>query len=86
LIVDNAMHPLNMVPRHATPYHAPLYLAQSKGYFKEEGLKVALLEPNDPSDVTEIIGSGKVDMGFKAMIHTLAVRIVRPFLTFGASY
>ncbi|KAJ0416407.1 NMT1/THI5 like-domain-containing protein [Aspergillus carlsbadensis] len=58
---------------HATPYHAPLYLAQSKGFFKEEGLKVALLEPNDPSDVTEIIGSGKVDMGFKAMIHTLAV-------------
>jgi pyrimidine precursor biosynthesis enzyme len=59
--------------RHATPYHAPLYLAHSKGFFKEEGLKVALLEPNDPSDVTEIIGSGKVDMGFKAMIHTLAV-------------
>ncbi|QKX63659.1 uncharacterized protein TRUGW13939_10830 [Talaromyces rugulosus] len=59
---------------HATPYHAPLYLAQSKGYFKEEGLKVALLEPNDPSDVTEIIGSGKVDMGFKAMIHTLAAK------------
>lgn len=60
--------------RHATPYHAPLYLAQAKGFFKEEDLKVALLEPNDPSDVTEIIGSGKVDMGFKAMIHTLAVR------------
>ncbi|KAL5116869.1 Glycylpeptide N-tetradecanoyltransferase [Pleosporales sp. CAS-2024a] len=57
---------------HATPYHAPLYLAQSKGYFKDEGIKVAILEPNDPSDVTEIIGSGKVDLGFKAMIHTLA--------------
>jgi hypothetical protein len=25
-------------------------------------------------DVTEIIGTGKVDLGFKAMIHTLAVR------------
>lgn len=25
------------------------------------------------TDVTEVIGSGKVDMGFKAMIHTLAV-------------
>jgi pyrimidine precursor biosynthesis enzyme len=62
--------------RHATPYHAPLYLAQARGYFKDEGLKVALLEPNDPSDVTEIIGSGKVDMGFKAMIHTLAVRFL----------
>ncbi|KAJ5262778.1 hypothetical protein N7524_008083 [Penicillium chrysogenum] len=59
---------------HATPYHAPLYLAQSRGYFKDEGLEVALLEPNDPSDVTEIIGSGKVDMGFKAMIHTLAAK------------
>ncbi|KAE8348760.1 NMT1/THI5 like-domain-containing protein [Aspergillus coremiiformis] len=59
---------------HPTPYHAPLYLAHSKGFFKEEGLKVALLEPNDPSDVTEIIGSQKVDMGFKAMIHTLAAK------------
>ncbi|KAL7274371.1 Glycylpeptide N-tetradecanoyltransferase [Rhizina undulata] len=58
--------------RHATPYHAPVFLAQSKGYFTEEGIKVALLEPNDPSDVTEIIGSGKIDLGFKAMIHTLA--------------
>jgi hypothetical protein len=25
--------------------------------------------------VTEIIGTGKVDLGFKAMIHTLAVRL-----------
>lgn len=67
--------------RHATPYHAPLYLAQARGYFKDEGLKVALLEPNDPSDVTEIVGSGKVDMGFKAMIHTLAVRTPSPAVT-----
>ncbi|KAJ9624486.1 Glycylpeptide N-tetradecanoyltransferase [Taxawa tesnikishii (nom. ined.)] len=59
---------------HATPYHAPVYLAQAKGYFKDEGIKVALLEPNDPSGVTEIIGSGKVDLGFKAMIHTLAAK------------
>ncbi|GAA5943647.1 uncharacterized protein JCM15063_002996 [Sporobolomyces koalae] len=56
----------------ATPYHAPVFLAQAKGFFAQEGIKVAILEPNDPSDVTEIIGSGKVDLGAKAMVHTIA--------------
>ncbi|KAI1779066.1 NMT1 protein [Hypoxylon cercidicola] len=70
---------------HATPYHAPLYLAQAKGYFKDEGIKIALLEPNDPSDVTEIIGTGKVDLGFKAMIHTLAAKARNfPVLSIGS--
>ncbi|KAI8815573.1 thiamine biosynthesis protein [Fimicolochytrium jonesii] len=58
----------------ANAYHIPLYLAQKKGYFADEGIKVALLEPSDPSDVTEIIGSGKIDMGCKAMIHTIAAK------------
>ncbi|KAF9281279.1 glycylpeptide N-tetradecanoyltransferase [Linnemannia elongata] len=57
---------------HATPYHLPLFLADKLNYFTEEGIKVAILEPNNPSDVTEIIGSGKVDLGCKAMIHTIA--------------
>ncbi|EEQ34733.1 Glycylpeptide N-tetradecanoyltransferase [Microsporum canis] len=70
---------------HATPYHAPLYLAQKKGYFQDEGIKVAILEPNDPSDVTEIIGSEKVDLGFKAMIHTLAAKARNfPVLSIGS--
>lgn len=62
---------LNWAP---TPYHAPIFLAQQKGYFKEEGVDVAILEPSNPSDVTELIGSGKVDMGLKAMVHTLAAK------------
>ncbi|KAK3116333.1 Glycylpeptide N-tetradecanoyltransferase [Teratosphaeriaceae sp. CCFEE 6253] len=77
---------------HATPYHAPLYLSQAKGYFKDEGIQVALLEPNDPSlsltdeqDVTEIIGTEKVDLGFKAMIHTLAAKARNfPVLSIGS--
>lgn len=47
-------------------------MAEKLNYFVEEGIKVAILEPNNPSDVTEIIGSGKVDLGCKAMIHTIA--------------
>ncbi|GMF49791.1 unnamed protein product [[Candida] boidinii] len=56
------------------PYHIPIYIAQLKGYFKDEGIDVAIMEPSNPSDVTELIGSGKIDMGLKAMIHTLAAK------------
>ncbi|ABN65492.1 pyrimidine precursor biosynthesis enzyme [Scheffersomyces stipitis CBS 6054] len=57
-----------------TPYHIPIYIAQTKGYFKEQGIDVSILEPSNPSDVTELIGSGKIDMGLKAMVHTLAAK------------
>ncbi|CAH7685258.1 protein NMT1 [Phakopsora pachyrhizi] len=58
---------------HATPYHLPILLPNLEvSYFAKEGIKVAILEPNDPSDVTELIGTGKADLGCKAMIHTLA--------------
>ncbi|CAH2350170.1 4-amino-5-hydroxymethyl-2-methylpyrimidine phosphate synthase Thi13p [[Candida] railenensis] len=56
------------------PYHIPIYIAQTKGYFKDEGVDVSILEPSNPSDVTELIGSGKIDMGLKAMVHTLAAK------------
>jgi len=58
----------------ANPYHAPLFVAKEKGFYEEEGLKLALLEPSDPSDVTEIIGTGSIDIGLKAMIHTVAAK------------
>lgn len=58
----------------AAPYHLPVYIASTKGFFRDEGVDVAILEPASPSDVTELIGSGKVDMGLKAMVHTLAAK------------
>ena len=60
---------------YANPYHTPLFVGKELGFYEEEGLQLALLEPNDPSDVTEIVGLGEVDFGLKAMIHTVAARI-----------
>ncbi|PWN40691.1 NMT1-domain-containing protein [Ceraceosorus guamensis] len=58
----------------ATPYHIAVFLAQKQGLFQKEGIEVAILEPNDPSDVTDMIGSGNVDLGAKAMIHSIAAK------------
>lgn len=57
---------------YANPYHTPIFVAESLGFYEEEGIQLAILEPNDPSDVTEIVGLGKVDFALKAMIHTIA--------------
>ena len=59
---------------YANPYHTPIFVAQALGFYQQEGIKLAILEPTDPSDVTEIVGLGKVDFGVKAMIHTVAAR------------
>jgi ABC-type nitrate/sulfonate/bicarbonate transport system substrate-binding protein len=59
---------------YANPYHTPIFVAQELGFYQAEGIKLAILEPSDPSDVTEIVGLGKVDFGVKAMIHTVAAR------------
>jgi ABC-type nitrate/sulfonate/bicarbonate transport system substrate-binding protein len=60
---------------YANPYHAPIFVAKELGYFEQEGINLAILEPTDPSDVTELVGTGRVDMGLKAMIHTIAGRV-----------
>ncbi len=57
-----------------TPYHAPIFLARALGLFAEESLQIAVLEPNDPSDVTELVGRGVADIGLKAMTHIYAAR------------
>lgn len=59
---------------YANPYHTPIFVAHKLNYFSEAGIKLAILEPNDPGDVTEVVGLGAVDFGVKAMIHTVAAR------------
>jgi putative hydroxymethylpyrimidine transport system substrate-binding protein len=44
------------------PDHAPLYVAQAKGYFADAGLAVELIAPSDPSDPPKLVAAGKADI------------------------
>ncbi len=46
----------------ANPDHAPLFVAQQQGYFKEAGLDVELIGPADPSDPPKLVAAGKADI------------------------
>ena len=44
------------------PDHAPLFVAQEKGYFAEAGLEVELIAPADPNDPPKLVAAGKADL------------------------
>ncbi len=44
------------------PNHAPLFVAQEQGYFKEQNLDVELIGPADPSDPPKLVAAGKADI------------------------
>lgn len=46
----------------ANPDHAPLFVAQQQGFFKEAGLDVTLIGPADPSDPPKLVAAGKADV------------------------
>lgn len=48
---------------YPNPDHAPLVIAQQKGYFKEQGLDVTLVGPADPNDPPKLVAAGKADIG-----------------------
>lgn len=54
--------------------HAGLFIAQEKGYFKEEGLEVNLYTPADPSTVLQTVGAGKDDFGISYQPDVLLAR------------
>lgn len=74
------MHPLKkkitlLLNWYANPYHTPIFVAKMLGFYEEENIQLAIIEPTDPSDVTEIVGTEHVDFGLKAMLHTVAGRV-----------
>ena len=46
----------------ANPDHAPLFVAQQQGFFKQQGLDVKLIGPADPSDPPKLVAAGKADL------------------------
>lgn len=42
--------------------HLPIYVAQQRNFFKEEGLTLKILSPSDTTDALKLAVSGKVDL------------------------
>ena len=51
-----------MLDWFVNPNHGPIVIAKERGYFKEQGLKVNIQEPADPSTPPKLVAAGKVDM------------------------
>ena len=54
--------------------HAPLYLAQERGYFEDEGLSVDFHVPANPEDGLKLVGSGEEDFAISYQLDTLLAR------------
>jgi putative hydroxymethylpyrimidine transport system substrate-binding protein len=44
------------------PQHAPIIIAQEKGFFKQQGLQVNIIAPADPADPPKLVAAGKADI------------------------
>ena len=44
------------------PDHAPLVVAQEKGYFRDRGLEVKLIAPADPNDPPKMVAAGRAEI------------------------
>lgn len=53
-----------MLDWYPNAVHSFLYVAEEKGYFKEEGVKVNIQFPANPTDPMNLAAAGKIDVGF----------------------
>ncbi|WP_375753071.1 ABC transporter substrate-binding protein [Vibrio sp. HN007] len=51
-----------MLDWFVNPNHGPVVIAQEKGYFEEQGIKVNIQEPTDPSLPAKLVAAGKTDL------------------------
>ncbi len=58
-----AQEPLTvMLDWFVNPDHAPLVIAQERGYFADEGLEVELVAPADPNAPPKLVAAGRADL------------------------
>lgn len=51
-----------MLDWFVNPNHGPIIIAKERGYFAQQGIKVEIQEPADPSTPAKLVASGKVDL------------------------
>ncbi|MGF1755611.1 ABC transporter substrate-binding protein [Vibrio makurazakiensis] len=51
-----------MLDWFVNPNHGPIVIAKERGYFEEQGLKVVVQEPADPSTPPKLVAANKVDL------------------------
>ncbi|RXJ74776.1 ABC transporter ATP-binding protein [Veronia nyctiphanis] len=51
-----------MLDWFVNPNHGPIVIAQQKGYFEQQGLKITVQEPADPSMPPKLVAAGKADL------------------------
>ncbi|HXV25802.1 MAG TPA: ABC transporter substrate-binding protein [Alphaproteobacteria bacterium] len=58
------------------PDHAPLVIAQQRGYFDDLGLEVELVAPADPNDPPKLVAAGQADLAvsYQPQLHLQAAQ------------
>ncbi|HEY8597345.1 MAG TPA: ABC transporter substrate-binding protein [Thermomicrobiales bacterium] len=54
--------------------HTGLYLAQSRGYFKDQGLEVDIHAPSNPEDILKVVAAGTDNFGISYQTDVLSAR------------
>lgn len=60
-----------MLDWFVNPDHAPIIVAQEKGFFAEEDLEVEIVAPADPADPPKLVAAGKADfaISYQPQLH-----------------
>ena len=62
-------------------FYAPMYVADSLGYFNEEGLDVSIVLTSGADNVMAAVLSGDVDIGFSGTEATMYTKVTKQIMS-----